>query len=92
MSAAAGVTADTQRAPPALVEHASTPGPFSREWYQRDPVTLATALLGQLLVRAIFSHDYMVVQGVAMVFACATVFINFIADIATVAVDPRARL
>ena len=48
--------------------------------------------MGQLLVRAIFSRDYMVVQGVAMVFACATVFINFMADIATVAVDPRVRL
>jgi peptide/nickel transport system permease protein len=34
----------------------------------------------------------MVVQGVAMVFACATVLINFIADIVTVAVDPRVRL
>ncbi|EGE57002.1 UNVERIFIED_ORG: peptide/nickel transport system permease protein [Rhizobium esperanzae] len=48
--------------------------------------------MGQLLVRAIFSRDYMVVQGVAMVFACATVFINFIADIVTVAVDPRVKL
>jgi len=48
--------------------------------------------MGQLLVRAIFSRDYMVVQGVAMVFACATVLINFIADIITVAVDPRVKL
>ncbi|NEJ71870.1 ABC transporter permease subunit [Rhizobium phaseoli] len=48
--------------------------------------------MGQLLVRAIFSRDYMVVQGVAMVFACATVLINFIADIVTVTVDPRVRL
>ncbi len=48
--------------------------------------------MGQLLVRAIFSRDYMVVQGVAMVFACATVRVNFIADIATVAVDPRVKL
>ncbi|ANL75657.1 oligopeptide ABC transporter permease protein (plasmid) [Rhizobium phaseoli] len=48
--------------------------------------------MGQLLVRAIFSRDYMVVQGVAMLFACATVFINFIADIVTVAVDPRVKL
>ena len=48
--------------------------------------------MGQLLVRAIFSRDYMVVQGVAMVFACATVLINFIADIVTVAVDPRVNL
>ncbi|PDT34416.1 ABC transporter permease [Rhizobium sp. M10] len=48
--------------------------------------------MGQLLVRAIFSRDYMVVQGVAMVFACATVLINFIADVVTVAVDPRVTL
>ncbi|PDT28655.1 ABC transporter permease [Rhizobium sp. L9] len=48
--------------------------------------------MGQLLVRAIFSRDYMVVQGVAMVFACATVLINFVADIITVAVDPRVKL
>lgn len=48
--------------------------------------------MGQLLVRAIFSRDYMVVQGVAMVFACATVLVNFMADIATVAADPRVKL
>ena len=48
--------------------------------------------MGQLLVRAIFSRDYMVVQGVAMVFACATVLVNFIADILTVTVDPRVKL
>lgn len=48
--------------------------------------------MGQLLVRAIFSRDYMVVQGVAMVFACATVLVNFLADIITVTVDPRIKL
>jgi peptide/nickel transport system permease protein len=48
--------------------------------------------MGQLLVRAIFSRDYMVVQGVAMVFAIATVLVNFLADILTVTVDPRVRL
>lgn len=48
--------------------------------------------MGQLLVRAIFSRDYMVVQGVAMVFACATVLVTFIADIVTVAADPRVKL
>lgn len=48
--------------------------------------------MGQLLVRAIFSRDYMVVQGVAMVFACATVLVNLLADIATVAADPRVKL
>lgn len=48
--------------------------------------------MGQLLVRAIFTRDYMVVQGVAMVFACATVLVNFLADIITVTVDPRVKL
>lgn len=48
--------------------------------------------IGQLLVRAIFSRDYMVVQGVAMVLACATVLINLAADIVTVAADPRVKL
>ena len=46
---------------------------------------------GQLLVRAIFSRDYMVVQAVAMVFACATVIVNFLADVLTVALDPRVK-
>jgi len=48
--------------------------------------------IGQLLVRAIFSRDYMVVQGVAMMLACATVLINLIADVVTVAADPRVKL
>jgi peptide/nickel transport system permease protein len=48
--------------------------------------------IGQLLVRAIFSRDYMVVQGVAMMLACATFLINLIADVVTVAADPRVKL
>jgi len=48
--------------------------------------------MGQLLVRAIFTRDYMVVQGVALVFACATVLVNFLADILTVGADPRVKL
>lgn len=48
--------------------------------------------MGQLLVRGIFSRDYMVVQGVAMVFAVATVLVNFLADVVTVAIDPRVKL
>lgn len=48
--------------------------------------------MGQLLVRGIFSRDYMVVQGVAMTFAVATVLVNFLADILTVALDPRVKL
>ncbi len=48
--------------------------------------------MGQLLVRGIFTRDYMVVQSVALVFACATVVVNFLADILTVAIDPRVEL
>ena len=48
--------------------------------------------MGQLLVRGIFSRDYMVVQAVAMTFAVATVLVNFLADILTVAADPRVKL
>lgn len=48
--------------------------------------------LGQLIVRGIFTRDYMVVQGVAMTFAVATVFVNFLADIITVSLDPRIEL
>ena len=48
--------------------------------------------MGQLLVRSIFVRDYMVVQSVAMVFACATVLVNFLADVLTVAIDPRVKL
>jgi len=48
--------------------------------------------MGQLLVRGIFTRDYMVVQCVAMTFACATVFINFLADVLTVTIDPRVKL
>jgi peptide/nickel transport system permease protein len=48
--------------------------------------------MGQLLVKSIFSRDYMVVQGVAMMFAVATVIVNLVADVLTVAVDPRVTL
>lgn len=48
--------------------------------------------MGQLLVRGIFTRDYMVVQGVAMVFAVATVLVNFAADILIVTIDPRVKL
>lgn len=48
--------------------------------------------LGQLLVRAIFTRDYMVIQGVTMVLACATVGVNFLADVLTVAIDPRVKI
>ena len=48
--------------------------------------------IGQLLVRAIFARDYLVVQGVALVFACWTVLVNVVADVLTVAADPRVTM
>ena len=48
--------------------------------------------MGQLLVKAIFSRDYMVVQGVVLVFSLATVLVNLLADLITVTLDPRVKL
>ena len=48
--------------------------------------------LGSLLVSSIFTRDYMVVMGITMAFACAIVIVNFVVDIATVALDPRIEL
>lgn len=48
--------------------------------------------IGQLLVRAIFVRDYPVVQGVVLVFACWAVLMNLLADVLTVAADPRVTL
>jgi len=42
--------------------------------------------------RGIFTRDYLVVQGVAMAFAVSSVAVNFLADILTVAIDPRVKL
>ena len=48
--------------------------------------------MGQLLVKAIISRDYMVVQGVVLVFSLATVAVNLLADVLTVALDPGVKL
>ena len=48
--------------------------------------------LGALMVKSIFARDYMVVQAITMAFACATVLVNFVVDIVTVALDPRIEL
>ncbi len=48
--------------------------------------------MGQLLVKAILSRDYMVVQGVVLVFSLATVLVNLLADLITVTLDPRVKL
>jgi peptide/nickel transport system permease protein len=48
--------------------------------------------LGSLMVRSIFARDYMVVQAITLAFACATVLVNFVVDVVTVALDPRIEL
>jgi peptide/nickel transport system permease protein len=48
--------------------------------------------LGSLMVKSIFSRDYMVVQAITLAFACATVLVNFVVDVVTVALDPRIEL
>ena len=48
--------------------------------------------LGSLMVSSIFARDYMVVQAISMAFACATVLVNFMVDVVTVALDPRIEL
>jgi peptide/nickel transport system permease protein len=47
---------------------------------------------GQLLVNAIFSRDFPVVQGIVVVTALAFIFINLIVDVLYAALDPRIRL
>ena len=48
--------------------------------------------LGWLLTQSIFARDYMTVQAVALAFAFATVIVNFVVDVVTVALDPRIKM
>ncbi len=48
--------------------------------------------LGQLMVASILNRDYMVVQAVTLVFALATILVSLLADLATVALDPRIQV
>ena len=47
--------------------------------------------LGSLLVRAIFTRDYLVVQGAIVIVAVGFVLVNFIVDILYAVLDPRIR-
>lgn len=47
--------------------------------------------LGQLMIRAIVDRDYMVVQAVTLVFAVGTIVVSLLADLATLALDPRIK-
>ncbi len=47
--------------------------------------------IGSLLISAIFSRDYPIVQGCILFITISYVFINFIVDILYVALDPRIQ-
>lgn len=47
--------------------------------------------LGQLVFQAIANRDLLVVQNVVMLFAAAVIAINFVVDLALVAIDPRLK-
>jgi peptide/nickel transport system permease protein len=46
---------------------------------------------GKLLVDGVFTRDYPIVQGVVLVAACCYIGLNFLADAAYAAVNPRIR-
>jgi peptide/nickel transport system permease protein len=48
--------------------------------------------LGSLLISAVHSRDYAVVQGVALLFAVTFIAINLVIDVLYAIVDPRVRL
>ena len=47
--------------------------------------------VGQILVNAVFAHDYPVVQGFILVIAVAVLFVNLLVDISYGWLDPRIR-
>lgn len=48
--------------------------------------------LGRLLVEAVLTKDYLVVQGVVLTIATVFVLVNAAADVATIVADPRQRI
>ena len=48
--------------------------------------------LGNLLIHAVLTRDYFVVQAVTLILAFGIVITNFIVDVITVALDPRVEL
>lgn len=53
--------------------------------------TFALPGLGSLLVEAVQNKDVPMLQGVAIVFAAITIFVNLLVDLAYLVVDPRIR-
>jgi peptide/nickel transport system permease protein len=48
--------------------------------------------IGQLVVSAIFSRDYVLVQGVILAYALTFILVNFVTDIGYGVLDPRIKL
>ncbi|MBI2254689.1 MAG: ABC transporter permease [Proteobacteria bacterium] len=48
--------------------------------------------LGNLLIRAVLTRDYFVVQAVAFILAVGVVISNFVVDLLTALLDPRVKL
>ena len=48
--------------------------------------------LGNLLIRAVLTRDYFVVQAVTLILAFGVVLSNFVVDVITAMLDPRAQL
>jgi ABC-type dipeptide/oligopeptide/nickel transport system permease component len=48
--------------------------------------------LGRLVVQAILSRDYPVVQGVVLIMAFSFVFVNLLVDISYTFLNPQIRL
>jgi peptide/nickel transport system permease protein len=54
--------------------------------------TFARQGIGKLLVQAILSGDFPVVQGVVLLIAALYILINIAVDIAYTVIDPRIRM
>ncbi len=48
--------------------------------------------LGSILVSAILSHDFKLVQGVLLFIAASYIIVNFIVDLSYAVIDPRVRV
>ncbi len=48
--------------------------------------------IGQMLVNAVYQHDYFVIQGVVLVIAVGFVLINLAVDLIYALIDPRVRV
>jgi peptide/nickel transport system permease protein len=52
----------------------------------------SVAGLGMLLVHAVSTRDYPVIQGLTVVFAVLVLVVNLLADLAYALIDRRARV